>query len=95
MQRSRFGAFALAAAAALAMGSIASSGAAMQLTAQKAVVSPTGGRRFETRRERFGGAPAFGASHSRRSAYGWTNAHQKRVAQKKRNQARHRKACGG
>lgn len=81
-------------AAALALGAFAPSAGA-ELASQKAVVA-TSGRRFEVRRGvnpwGFGG---LGVRYGRRAAYGWTNAHQKRVAQKKRNQARHRAASKG
>lgn len=42
-----------------------------------------------------GGGSFGGRGSDRRAAYGWTNAHARRVALKKRNQRRHRAASRG
>lgn len=91
--RSRFGIGMAIAVAALAFGGVATSAPAAA-AAQKAVMTQSG-RRFDVRRGLFGGANPGGYSAGRRAGYGWTNRHQQRVALKKRNQARHRRACRG
>jgi hypothetical protein len=91
MLRSKFGL--VLAAAAFAMGSL-SAGAAASYGSNKAVQSAGAARRFEFRRESlWGGGSAFG--NGRRFRRGWSNRHQQRLATKKHNQARHRRACRG
>lgn len=46
-----------------------------------------------TSRVRLGEGGVFGGAYRRRGGYGWTNMHQRRVATKKRNVQRHRKAA--
>lgn len=42
-----------------------------------------------------GGGIGSPYSQRRRASFGWTDRHQRRVAKKKRNQARHRASCKG
>lgn len=51
--------------------------------------------RGNTLRAIFGGGYLGDRSTGRRAGYGWTNAHARRVAMKKRNQRRHRAASRG
>lgn len=48
--------------------------------------------RGSTLREWLGGGSSLGGRSGRRAGYGWTNAHAQRVAQKRRNTTRARKA---
>lgn len=88
----RMGLMGLAAAAALAIGG--SSAAAASASSNKAV-QVTERRRYDTRRGIFDDGDFGSHKIGRRAGYGWTNRHQQRVAKKKRNQARHRRACRG
>lgn len=60
----------------------------------KVALSAQESRRFEFRRENLwgGGSPW---DNGRRFRRGWSNRHVQRMAAKKRNQARHRRACRG
>lgn len=91
MLRSKFGL--MLAAAALAMGTMPA-GSAVGFAAQKAVQTVAAARRFEFRRENLWGG-GTGWETGRRFRRGWTNRHQQRLARKKRNQVRHRRACRG
>lgn len=51
--------------------------------------------RGNTLRAILGGGASPATGRGRRAAFGWTNAHARRVAAKKRNQARHRAASRG
>lgn len=61
---------------------------------EKAAIRPKQPR-GATLRAIFGGGDLAGRTSGRRAGYGWTHAHARRVAQKKRNQRRHRSAGRG
>jgi hypothetical protein len=58
-------------------------------------VKPTKGDKRSDARSIFGSGLGSWGGKQRRAGYGWTNMHARRVATKKRNVARHRKACRG
>lgn len=75
-----------------AFGGLPSAGGQLM---EKAALRPQQPR-GTTMRDILGGGRNFGGSGSgRRAGYGWTNAHARRVAMKKRNQRRHRAASRG
>lgn len=78
----------------LGLGSIAgASGPTVQMI-EKAAVRPQQPR-GSTLRAILGGGGGSTTGRERRAGLGWTNAHARRVAAKKRNQARHRAASRG
>lgn len=82
------------AAMALAAAGLAGSAVVPSTAAGQKAVMQQAGRRFEFRRQNlWGGGTAW--DNGRRFGRGWTNRHQQRLARKKRNQARHRRACRG
>lgn len=85
---------ALMVATVLGLGSIAGAGMPTGQLIEKAAVRPQQPR-GSTLRAILGGGASPATGRGRRAAFGWTNAHARRVAAKKRNQARHRAACRG
>src|SRR5688572_2424895 len=91
---------ALAMAAAAGMGSVEPASSVTnasqtnQSQVQKGATNSTKATKRSTAQISYGGG--FGSrGNERRRGPGWTQAHVQRMARKKRNQARHKKACRG
>jgi hypothetical protein len=84
---------------AAALAAVASAGlGSMVVSAQKAMAkqaaTPAKSER-SSMRAMLGGGIGSSYTSRRRAGYGWTNMHQRRVATKRRNKARHRASCRG
>ncbi|MGA0569629.1 hypothetical protein ACO2Q9_02790 [Variovorax sp. VNK109] len=82
-------------AAALAAGCASALGGGFNMSVLDKAAPPQVVQVIPARKRRVGPSDPWTQSTYRRAGYGWTNAHAKRVAKKKRNRARHRAASKG
>lgn len=98
MKKNLLGLAAVAALAAASMGSVSPAAQETQVTPQtqrqveQGAIKPTKATQRSTVQLNSGYGSGSRGSERRRGP-GWTHAHVQRMARKKRNQARHRKAC--